>query len=357
MAKRSQARGGVARAAALTPEARTEIASRAARARWDGVDPPPEGIPKATHIGELHIMDITLPCAVLEDRTRIITEVSVADTLGRAGGGKQRFLRRRQADQRGEGPLPLFLSGATLDPFVPASLRMALGQPKLYRARGGVRRGIEASLLPEIAEVWLKARDAGALQPSQVPIAQRADVLMRALAKVAVIALVDEATGYQEVRDREELHRILEAYISESLLPWTKAFPDDFYEQLFRLRGWQYRPMSVSRPMYVGKLTNELVYEKLPAGVLEELRAKNPVIRGRRRYKLHQYLTEDIGNPHLQRHLVAVTTLMRVSPTWTTFKRLMDRAFPPAGYQPELPGMPTDDPVLEGVLTEPVTSL
>ena len=98
---------------------------------------------------------------------------------------------------------------------------------------GGQRKGVDATLLPEICEVWLAARDAGVLQTQQLRIADNADVLMRGLARVGVTALVDEATGYQYIRDRDELHRILEAYISKELLPWAKRFPDEFYKEMF----------------------------------------------------------------------------------------------------------------------------
>ena len=55
-------------------------------------------------------------------------------------------------------------------------------------------------------------------------------------------------------------------------------------------------------------------YEKLPEGVLDKLREKNPVtVEGRRRHKHHQFLTKDIGNPHLEKQVVAVTTLMRAA--------------------------------------------
>ena len=92
-----------------------------------------------------------------------------------------------------------------------------------------------------------------------------------------------------------------------------------------------------------GQLTNELIYRELPGGVLDELRRKNPVEKdGRRRYKHHQFLTIDIGNPHLEKQVTAVTTLMRVSPTWPRFKRLFDKAFSRAN-QPRLPGMEDED--------------
>ena len=328
-------KAGKARAKSLSPGERSTIASHAARKRWEtGLK---DDVPKADYTGSLLIRDIEFQCAVLPDRTRVITESSVAKQLGRGLGGKT----RRLASPDGGTPMPVFLSGITLDPYVPTSLRLALGKPIVYRGRGGLRKGVDATLLPEICEAWLAARDAGVLQSQQIRIAHNADVLMRALAHVGITALVDEATGYQEVRDRDELHRILEAYISKELLPWAKRFPDEFYKEMFRLRGWQYSPVSVKRPKYVGRLTAELVYEPLPQGVLDELRERNPTIceGGRRRYRHHQFLSENIGHPHLEKHIASVTTLMRVSPTWAAFKRLFDRAYRLANEQQELPGV------------------
>lgn len=144
--------------------------------------------------------------------------------------------------------------------------------------------------------------------------------------------------------DRDELRSILEAYVNQDFLPYTKHVPDAFYQQLFRLRGWKYNPNSVKRPKLVGKLTAELLYKKLPVGVIDELRQKNPVIRnGQRRYKHFQYLTPDIGCKHLERHLAAVTTLMRISNTWSGFMRMFDKAFPSERYHPAIPGLDEED--------------
>ena len=325
-----------ARAESLTPERRRDIASRAARARHAAASPK-EDIPRAEYTGTLEIGEIVLPCAVLPNRMRVISEVSVSRQLGRGTGGKTRKL----AATSGGPPMPVFLSDATLEPFVPASLRLALNDPVVFRGRGGQRRGVEATLVPEICEAWLKARDAGVLQPQQFRIAEKADALMRALAHVGITALVDEATGYQEVRDRDELHGVLEAYIAKELLPWAKRFPDEFYRQLFRLRGWQYSPVSVKRPKTVGRIMSELIYEKLPDGVIEELRRCNPVVsdHGRRRHRHHQFLADEVGHLHLDKHIASVTALMRASSSWQGFKRLFDRAFPPPVGQEELPGI------------------
>jgi len=56
------------------------------------------------------------------------------------------------------------------------------------------------------------------LPKRQEIIAEQCEILIRALAKVSIIALVDEATGYQRVRGEFELQKMLKAYISEETL-------------------------------------------------------------------------------------------------------------------------------------------
>ena len=303
---------------------------------------------KATHTGTLRLGDRELPCAVLEDGTRLLSERGVARALGSSRGGSHWRRRRRGST------LPVYVSASNLEPYIPPSLQEALSQPIKYSGpKGGIANGVKAMLLPEVCEVWLDARDNDALLESQKPMAEMADIIVRGLARVGIVALIDEVTGYQEQRDRNELHRILEKYISVELLPWTKRFPDEFYAQMFRLRDWSYSPVSVKRPILVGKLTNKLVYEHLPEGVLEELRNKNPVARGgRRRFRHHQYLTRDIGNEHLNRQILEVVTLMKVSDNWKGFERLMEKAFPPKARQIALPGLDDTQDSQQGDETE-----
>jgi hypothetical protein len=150
--------------------------------------------------------------------------------------------------------------------------------------------------------------------------------------------------GYQEDREKNELRRILEAYISGELLAWAERFPKEFYREMFRLQGWQFDPMSVKRPRMVGKLTKALIYKKLPPGVVEELEKKNPPVydKGYRKYQHHRYLTPGIGNVHLEKQVASVTTLMKISPSWEVFKRHFDAAFPPAEKQTSF--LPDEEP-------------
>lgn len=152
-------------------------------------------------------------------------------------------------------------------------------------------------------------------------IVRNADIIIHSVAKVGIIALVDEATGYQHERENDELQKILKAYISEELLPWQKRFPDIFYKESFRLNGWDYTVNGIKkRPGIIGKWTNTFVYEELPNGVLEELKNKTPKSElGNRMNRYHQLLTTDIGEPNLERQINKVITLFQVSDNMKQF--------------------------------------
>lgn len=324
------AKGGKARAQALTAEERSEQARHAAELRWGGHV---SAIPRATHWGELKIAVPPIPCAVLDNKTRVLSERGVMKALGGKRGGAH--WRRLRALSDG-AYLPVYLSARNLRPFIDDELAMALMRPIIYRIPSGgpPANGVDATLLPKICEVWLKARDGGALIPSQQKMANAADVLLRGFAHIGIIALVDEATGYQADRAKDDLMKILEAYISRELLPWTKRFPDEFFQEIYRLHGWQFMEGHHKHSPFVGQLINKLIYDKLPPGVLPELRRRNPTMpSGYRRYKHHQFLTVDIGNPHLDKQVVVVTYLMKASENKQEFKHLFDRAFPRKGQQ------------------------
>lgn len=294
---------------------------------------------EATHVGNLKIGNASIGCAVLEDGTRLLTQSSFMRAIGRAG-------RPRKRTSFIQDEMPEFLSASNLEPFITDEMRQSW-IPVAYKVKGRAGRpgyGYRAELLAQVCNVYLDALEAGKLVPNQMAIARQCQILIRGFAQVGIIALVDEATGYQEERDRDALHRILEAYIAKEFLPWTKRFPDEFYQEMFRLHGWQYSPMNPRKgPRYAGKITNEIVYEKLPPGVLEELRKRNPIVRdGQRQHKHHTLLTPDIGNPHLEKHLAAVVALMRASPSWRHFKRLFARAFPDT-KKPQQQELPFDD--------------
>lgn len=324
-----QSKAGKARLTKLTPEQRKEVASRGAAARWAKAQPDRVALPKAAYGDDerpLRIGDMELACYVLDDERRVLTMSGMQTAMSMAQGGSM---------VAGMNRLELFTTRERIKPFVAKELAARIANPIVFiTPTGGRAYGYEAEVLVELCEAVLAARAAGVLQKQQMQIAQSCELIMRGLARVGIVALVDEVTGFQEVRKRDALHRILEAYISPELMPWTKRFPDSFYEEMFRLHGWDYDPESVARPGVVGHFTNKYIYDQLPSGVIEELQSKNPKDElGRRKNKHHQFLSEDVGNNHLSRQITATTTLMRVADDWHSFKRLFARAFPKSGDQ------------------------
>jgi hypothetical protein len=159
-----------------------------------------------------------------------------------------------------------------------------------------------------------------------------AEGLLIAVAKTGIIALIDEATGYQETRERDALRRILDKFLRVEFAAWAKRFPDEFYREIFRLKGWEWQGMKMNRPSVVGHYTNDIVYARLAPGILTELRSVNPVVsNGNRDHRHHQHLTDEIGHPALQQHIHTLLAFMRANTSWPAFMRLVDRSFPKIG--------------------------
>lgn len=326
------AQGGKARASSLNREERREIARLAAAARWSK-----EGhiMPVQATYGApdrpLRIGTIEIPCYVLADGRRVLAQRGLQAGIGMSRSGGKPGARR----------LAQFLAGLGAKGLQVNDLLARINSPvRFIPPHGGnMADGYEATILPEICDVVLEARKKGGiLLAQQEHIADACEVLVRAFAKVGIIALVDEATGYQDVRARDSLAKILEAFIAKELRKWVKTFPAEFYKEMFRLRKWAFSEASVARPALVGHLTNDLVYRRLAPGVLDELRRLIPRDeKGRLKTHLHRRLTEDIGHPRLREHLAAVVALMKASTTWEQFMRAIDRALPVYGKTMALP--------------------
>ncbi|HYJ05390.1 MAG TPA: P63C domain-containing protein [Chthoniobacterales bacterium] len=324
-----QSKGGKARAKALSSEQRSEIARNAALARYDKDSEP---IPKATHEGVLPIFDIS--CAVIDGRQRVLTQSDVMRALGRA----------RQAKGRGfydaDVNLPAFLTAKNLKPFIDNDLYVTSSQIIFRTLKGTKAFGYPAELLPKICEVFLRARDAGKLSHNQKHIAVQADILIRALASVGIIALVDEATGFQYDRPRRDLEEQLKKFLSENLRKWVRTFPADYFKHLCRLRGVELRH-DMKLPQYFGQLTNNLIYRRLAPGLLRKLKERREE-RGSKSNKLHSWLSEDIGLRDVLVHLGQVVAIMKLHTDYEKFERQLDMVVPIYADQPGLFDNPKD---------------
>lgn len=336
-----KAKGGFARAEVLSPEKRSEIAKQAAAARWEKKLPVPHVLEGYKSV--LDIAGTKLPCAVIEDSTgvrRVLSENGITEAiLGTRSGASKRL--KKAAEDEG-ALLPLFLAPPRLKRFVTRDLLEGPLKPIDYQDGDRIVRGYDAAVLSTVCNIWLEARAAGALQKQQLPKAQKAEILARALMQTGIVALVDEATGYQSVRPQDALQAYLEKIIRKELAAWAKKFPDEFYENIYRLKGWQWPGMKKNRYSVVAYYTRDLVYERVASGLLDELEKKSPKNeKGARPNKLHQWLTDDVGNPMLSLHLHSIINFQRLAIAngwgWKRFVRMVNQVMPKRGNTLQLP--------------------
>ena len=277
----------------------------------------------------LVIGDIEIPCYVLQGETRVLSQRGLQYGVGLPVGG----------GQRGAPKIVDFLNSMQKKDIEINDLNARLMEPIEFQPpQGRTAYGYPATILADICDVALDAQRTARLSASQQRIVDRCRILHKGFSRVGIIALVDEATGYQEIRDRKALQEILDKYLLAHEAKWAKRFPDEFYQEIFRLRSWQWPGIQVNRPWIVGKFTKNIVWQRLAPGVAEELEQLNPKNEaGHRRSRHHQYLTPDIGHSALQRHLIGVMAIMRASINWEQFQRSLQRAYPKINVNIELP--------------------
>lgn len=330
-AKLGAKKGGRARASVLTSEERRESAQRAARARW-GTDPdaevvdevveppshPPgrDDVPYSMFRGTLTIGDAEFECHVLSDGRRVLTQREVVRVLsgGRDSSNLTRYLERN--------PLytPELLDGRVIQFTVPGV--------------GQAAHGYEAMLLIEICDMYLNAREQGLLKSSQKGLAKTAEVVVRACARVGLIALIDEATGYQEVREKRALQLKLQAFIADEMQEWARMFPEEFWLELARLEGTRYSPRN--RPLRWGKYVMMFVYDSIDSDVGRELRERNPDPHYRKNH--HQWLKQH-GREKVNDQIQRVIAVMKLCDDMKDFRRKFDRVFKKGPLQLSLDGI------------------
>jgi hypothetical protein len=264
----------------------------------------------ADYVGNIKIGDVEIGCAVLSNEKRVFFQREVLGALtGHSKGNMERYF-----------------TPENLRPYVPEKFSGEKWDQNIlkfeYKSRTAF--GYEATDLIDICNMYIQARNDGVLHESQKHLVKRADIIVNAFAKTGVIAVIDEATGYQTYRKKDALRLIVEAYIIEEARKWMKEFPDEFFIELDRIYN---NPTTTpqKRPKYYGTFINKHIYEPIESGiVLEELNRLNPADKkGARRKRLHQFLNEDIGIRVLRNRIGKITALLQISPN----KRKFDSNF------------------------------
>lgn len=329
-----KAKGGDARAESLTKEELVEIAKMGANARWS------DDIEIAKLPGTLVIGEVTIPCAVMADGTRLLSERAIAKAFGAKRGGSH---WKRMKENPDGAYLPVFLSAKNISAHVDKDLATKLGRRRLYRPKrgGGAGYGIEATLFPKILNLYLRLRDkGGVLTDSQLPLAAQAEILIRGLAEIGIIALIDEATGFDQEKKKDEYRELFKAFLLEQVGEYQKEFPKQFTDNLYKMYGITQKTPG-KHPQFFGKFTRKYIYEPLAeskGAILDMLDEKNPVVtaNGGRKYKMFQFLTEELGKPAFRAHLWQVVGIQGSSRNKMEFDRNFNRAFQRKGTSGEL---------------------
>ena len=174
-------------------------------------------------------------------------------------------------------------------------------------------------------------------------MARQARAIINALVNVGIIALIDEATGYQTARDPDALRLMVQAYIEKETREWEKEFPDEFYFGLNRVYGSE--PyierirgggFFINKPQHFGNFTNKYVYGPLENGeVLKELQRLNPQVdaNGTRKQRFHQFLSKGYGLEKLRHQRQEVLTILKLSDNIDDFRQLYEKRFGPIDNQ------------------------
>jgi hypothetical protein len=315
-----KAKGGLVRAQNLTPEQRQEIARKGALARWsqDG------SIPEAIREGILPLGEIDLECYVLKDRRRVFHKKGMAQSLGMKSEGGNVFLRA--------------MNSKGLGSIIPQKVWDALNNPIIFKTlRGDQAHGYEGWVLIEICDSIWEAGRQNKLGPRQGDLAKQAEIILRSAAKVGIVALIDEATGFIKDKWKEEYRELFREYIRNEYRKWEPEFPNQLFDMIYSIYKLP-RKHKNKHPQFFGRFIRKYIYTPLlnsKGAILEMLEEKNPVVYvgGGRRYKLFQFLEDEVGMPALRAHIWQIVGIGNAARTKEGFERGFNKAFPQAGTQ------------------------
>lgn len=142
---------------------------------------------KIIHEGEITLGEVIIPCYVLEGGIRVLS-----------GSAMQNALHLQDDSENKSGTrLARYLEQKSLEPFIYKDKKHGHYEPLIcYRGNQKVN-GYEATILADICDAFLEARKHINLSSRQKIIADQCEILIRGFARVGIIALIDEATGYQ----------------------------------------------------------------------------------------------------------------------------------------------------------------
>lgn len=271
-------------------------------------------IPVAQFSGTLEVGESSLPCYVLDDGRRVFSTRGMLESLGYKANAR---------------PSGIFGSKA-LAPVM-AAHDNPVGELNVIEFNAGSRfnaKGYDVEKFMDMCHALSEAFDNGQLTGQHVDAALKANAIIRSSSKIGIVALVDEATGYQYARAEDALQFKLKLYLAEEMRQWTKTFPDELWIEFARLTQWDGQPTK-NRPRYWGYLVMDLIYRYLDPEIAQYIKENKPKPRKGQNY--HQWFNSDVGMKKLIEHINRVIGMAQGCDTMDELKQKMHHRY---GGQP-----------------------
>lgn len=279
-----------------------------------------EHLPRVIASGVLEVFN-DLPCYVLDDGQRIFK----LSNLTKALRGKE------------HGKFGNYLAASNIQKHLPARI-VPLSDEIHDRVPQGVvefthnnktEKGYNSEDFMDVCIAFIEAGHSEELSDVQKEILVNANRYIMACAKVGITALIDEATGYQNLREDNALQLKLKFFLSDQLRDWEKTFPDELWRQFGRLTNW--KGSINSRPRYWGKLVNELIYECIDEDLAKYLKENKPLMSSHTKY--HQWLNDNYGVRALTEHIWQIIGMARGCDNIAQLKELANKEFKKSNFQ------------------------
>ncbi|MGH8037211.1 MAG: P63C domain-containing protein [Stenotrophomonas sp.] len=228
-------------------------------------------LPKISHLGVVRFGSIDAEAVVLEDGRRGFLAKQFAKVLG-------------YTEKTRSGRFDRFLAD-----FAPIYMKEKgkAKSPVLNPGKGGRAQFIAAEAVMEAVGNVLRAAVAGKTHSQQARQVSACVEINLALGMVGLVALIDEATGYQYHRAPDALQDLIGKLIRTQVADWQRRFEPAYYAALAKVTGTRAVSGANGRPPIWGHITRKWVYEVcFPQEVLEEVAQRQEGGE-----KLHQWLT------------------------------------------------------------------
>lgn len=255
-------------------------------------------LPRISHHGPIRFGTLETVAVVLEDGRRGFLAKHLAGVLGYHGKNPSNRFDRFLSEFS-----PNFMTG-----------KEKAGSPVLNPGHGRALFVPAEAVMEAVGNV-LRAAIAGKTHKQQARQVSACVEINLALGMVGLVALIDEATGYQYHRAPDALQDLVSKLIREHVSDWQRQFEPDYYSALAKVTGTAFTSGAQGRPPIWGAITRKWVYEVcFPNEVLEEMRGRQDVGE-----KLHQWLT-DGGVAVLTKQKEAVRLLAVSSSSYKDFE-------------------------------------